>query len=197
MSTGPSVRRTPRTVIVEELIKCKRFVYLCTNALLMPRKIGKFNPVAVPLLGRAHRRPRGAPRCVAYAYETAPDQEHFLGAEETRELFRKTFADGRRKRWRLNRSPLFLDFLEGKTDFGCTAGGIPSYSLLGRQRPGYLMDDGYAETYQELLDDTDWEAYGRGRDSRCNNRMAHCGYEPTAVLAIMESLRESVRAMRS
>src|SRR2546429_534779 len=71
----------------------------------------------------------------AYAYEKAPDQEHFLGVEETRELFRKTFADGRRKKWRLNHTPLFLDFLEGKTDLGCTAWGIPSYSLLRWPQP--------------------------------------------------------------
>src|SRR5258707_51336 len=75
----------------------------------------------------------------AYAYEKAPDQEHFLGVTETRELFRKAFADGNRRRWRLNHSPLFLDFLEGKTDFSCTAWGIPSYSLKGWQRPCYLM----------------------------------------------------------
>ncbi|MGD0604349.1 MAG: DUF3463 domain-containing protein, partial [Streptosporangiaceae bacterium] len=77
----------------------------------------------------------------AYAYEKAPDQEHFLGVTETRELFRKAFADGRRKKWRLNHTPLFLDFLEGKTDFGCTAWGIPSYSLLGWQKPCYLMSE--------------------------------------------------------
>ena len=98
----------------------------------------------------------------AYAYEKAPDQEHFLGVQQTRELFRKAFADGRRKRWRLNHTPLFLDFLEGKVDFECTAWGIPSYSLFGWQRPCYLMSDGYAETYQELLETTDWDAYGRG-----------------------------------
>ena len=88
----------------------------------------------------------------AYAYEKAPDQDHFLGVTETRELFRKAFADGNRKRWRLNHSPLFLDFLEGKADFGCTAWGIPSYSLLGWQRPCYLMSDGYAKTYRELIE---------------------------------------------
>ena len=89
----------------------------------------------------------------AYAYEKAPDQEHFLGVTETRELFRKAFADGNRKRWRLNHSPLFLDFLEGKADFACTAWGIPSYSLFGWQRPCYLMGDGYAKTYRELIED--------------------------------------------
>ncbi len=241
--------------IVAELIKRKKFVYLCTNALLMPRKIEKFTPSpyfswavhidgleerhdasvakrgvfaqAVDNIRDAQRRgfrvttnstffTHDSPQSVievldflnndlkvdqmmlspAYAYEKAPDQEHFLGVEETRELFRKAFADGRRKKWRLNHSPLFLDFLEGKVDFGCTAWGIPSYSLYGWQRPCYLMDDGYVETYQELLEDTDWEAYGRGRDPRCNNCMAHCGYEPTAVMATMGSLRESLRAMR-
>lgn len=131
----------------------------------------------------------------AYAYEKAPDQEHFLGVTETRELFRKAFADGNRKRWRLNHSPLFLDFLEGKTDFGCTAWGIPSYSLFGWQRPCYLMSDGYAETYQELIETTDWSAYGRGNDPRCANCMAHCGYEPTAVLATMSSMKQSLRAL--
>ena len=83
-----------------------------------------------------------------YAYEKAPDQEHFLGVSETRELFSKAFADGRRKKWRLNHSPLFLDFLEGKQDFECTAWGIPSYSLLGWQKPCYLMADGYVEDLQ-------------------------------------------------
>ena len=99
----------------------------------------------------------------AYAYEKAPDQDHFLGVTETRELFKKAFGDGNRKRWRLNHSPLFLDFLEGKQDFACTAWGIPSYSLLGWQKPCYLMNDGYVKTYKELVETTDWEKYGRGK----------------------------------
>jgi hopanoid biosynthesis associated radical SAM protein HpnH len=241
-------------VIVEELIKRKKFVYLCTNALLMPRKIDKFKPSpyfawavhidgleerhdesvakkgvfvqAVDNVKEAQRRgfrvttnttffSNDSPQNVidvlnflnddlkvdqmmispAYAYEKAPDQEHFLGVEETRELFRKAFADGRRKKWRLNHSPLFLDFLEGKVDFSCTAWGIPSYSLFGWQRPCYLMSDGYAKTYRELIDTTDWDSYGRGKDPRCANCMAHCGYEPSAVLATMGSLKQSLRAM--
>jgi len=132
----------------------------------------------------------------AYAYEKAPDQDHFLGVTETRELFATAFAGGNRKRWRLNHSPLFLDFLEGKTDFSCTAWGIPSYSLLGWQRPCYLMADGYVQTYKELIETTDWDKYGRGRDERCNNCMAHCGYEPTAVLATIGSVKEGLRALR-
>jgi hopanoid biosynthesis associated radical SAM protein HpnH len=133
----------------------------------------------------------------AYAYERAPDQEHWLSPDATRQLFAKAFADGRRKRWRLNHSPMFLDFLEGRVDLACTAWAIPSYSLKGWQRPCYLLDDGYVGTYRELLDDTDWDAFGRGKDPRCANCMAHCGYEPTAVIATMSSLRESVRAVVS
>src|SRR5262245_12823108 len=133
----------------------------------------------------------------AYAYERAPDQEHWLSPDQTRQLFAKAFADGRRKRWRLNHSPVFLDFLEGRVDLACTAWAIPSYSLKGWQRPCYLLDDGYVGTYRELLDDTDWDAFGRGKDPRCANCMAHCGYEPTAVIATMSSLRESVRAVVS
>jgi hopanoid biosynthesis associated radical SAM protein HpnH len=132
----------------------------------------------------------------AYAYEKAPDQDHFLGVTETRELFKKAFAGGNRKKWRLNHSPLFLDFLEGKVEFECTAWGIPSYSLLGWQKPCYLMSDGYVKTYKELIETTEWEKYGRGKDERCNNCMAHCGYEPTAVLATMGSLKQSLRALR-
>ena len=242
-------------VLVKELIARKKYVFLCTNALLIPKKLDKFTPSryfawAVHIDGLADRHDasvckdgvfdeavaairecqrRGfrvttnttffntdTPQTVidvldylnddlqvdemmispAYAYEKAPDQEHFLGVTETRELFRKAFADGNRKRWRLNHSPLFLDFLEGKADFSCTAWGIPSYSLLGWQRPCYLMSDGYAQTYRELIETTDWSAYGRGKDPRCANCMAHCGYEPSAVLATMGTLRESIRAVR-
>jgi hopanoid biosynthesis associated radical SAM protein HpnH len=240
-------------VIVRELIARKKFVYLCTNALLMERKLDRFEPSpyfawAVHMDGLRERhdesvcrdgvfdkavaairaaKARGfrittnttffthdSPDTVrqvldflndelevdqmmispAYAYEKAPDQEHFLGVRQTRELFKAAFADGRRKRWRLNHSPLFLDFLEGKVDFDCTAWGIPSYSLFGWQRPCYLMGDGYTKTYQELIETTEWERYGRGRDPRCENCMAHCGYEPTAVLATTRSLRQSLRA---
>ena len=240
--------------IAGELVARKRFVYLCTNAILMERKLDRFEPSpyfawAVHLDGLRERhdesvcrdgvfdkavaaihaaKARGfrvttnttffthdSPETVrrvldflndelevdemmispAYAYEKAPDQDHFLGVKQTRALFRAAFAGGRRKRWRLNHSPLFLDFLEGKVDFGCTAWGIPSYSLFGWQRPCYLMADGYAETYKELIETTDWDRYGRGRDPRCNNCMAHCGYEPTAVLATTRSLKETVRAL--
>jgi len=238
-----------------ELIKRRKYVFLCTNALLMERKMDLFKPSqyfawavhvdglrerhdksvaregvfdkAIAAIAEAKRRgfrvttnttffTHDTPDTVrkvldflndeakvdammispAYAYERAPDQDHFLGVKETRKLFSEAFADGRRDRWRLNHSPLFLDFLEGKADFDCTAWAIPSYSLLGWQRPCYLMADGYVKTYKELIDTTDWSKYGRGKDPRCDNCMAHCGYEPTAVMATSRSLRQSWRAMR-
>jgi len=130
----------------------------------------------------------------AYSYERAPDQEHFLPVEQSRRLFAEAFSDGRRRKWRLNHTPLFLDFLEGKVDYECTAWGIPCYSVLGWQMPCYLMADGYVSTYAELVEKTDWERYGRGKDPRCDNCLAHCGYEPTAVMATTHSLTESLRA---
>ena len=241
-------------VIAKELIKRKKFVFLCTNALLMEKKMDNFAPSpyfawvvhldgmrerhdqfveregvfdkAVAAIKEAKRRgfrvntnttflTTDTPETVrevldflnddleidgiqispAYAYEKAPDQEHFPGVAQARKLFSEAFAGGGRKRWRLNHTPLFLDFLEGKIDFQCTPWGIPSYGVFGWQRPCYLMADGHVETYKELLETTDWSKYGRGHDERCANCMAHCGYEPTAVLHSMSSLRESLRAV--
>jgi hopanoid biosynthesis associated radical SAM protein HpnH len=239
--------------IVRQLLDRGKIVFLCTNALLMPKHMHKFSPhpnfawmVHIDGLRERHdasvNKAGGFDAAVAairaakaagfrvntnttffdtdtpadvvgvldylndelgvdnmqispgYAYEKAPDQDHWLGVEQTRELFRKSFADGRRKKWRLNHSPLFLDFLEGRLDLACTAWAIPSYSLLGWQRPCYLLDDGYVSTYKELIEDTDWSAFGRGNDPRCDNCMAHCGYEPSAVFATVGSLRQSIRA---
>jgi hypothetical protein len=88
-----------------------------------------------------------------------------------------------------------LDFLEGKVDFECTPWGIPCYTVFGWQRPCYLMSDApYAKTYKELIEETDWEKYGRGKHPSCNNCMAHCGYEPTAVIRTTGSIKESIRA---
>ena len=239
--------------IVEGLIARKRFVYLCTNAVLLRRRMDRFKPspyfsfvVHVDGLEERHDKAvdregvfkeavtaireakakgfrvttkstffnNDSPKTVrevlnflnddlkvdammispAFAYEKAPDQEHFLGVEAANKMFAEAFSEGHRKRWRLNHTPLFLDFLEGKEQYQCTPWGIPSYSIFGWQRPCYLMADGYAKTYKELLETTDWSKYGRGRDPRCDNCMAHCGYEPTAVLATTKSLRESLRA---
>ena len=240
--------------IVAELVRRRIFVFLCTNAVLLRRKMHLFEPspyfawvIHVDGLRERHdqavdregvfnevvlavreAKRRGfrvtsnstffntdSPTTVrevldflndelevdammispGYAYEKAPDQAHFLNSKATKRLFEQAFADGRRRRWRLNHSPLFLDFLEGKVDFDCTAWAIPSYSVLGWQRPCYLLADGYASSYRELIETTDWDRYGRGRDPRCANCMAHCGYEPSAVIATTESLRQSLRAL--
>jgi hopanoid biosynthesis associated radical SAM protein HpnH len=240
--------------IVRALIERGRYIYLCTNAILMRQKIDLFKPSpqfawSVHIDGLRERHDESVCRdgifdkaveavreakrrgfrvttnstffgqddahsirdvldflndellvdemqiAPGFAYEKAPDQEHFLGVERTRAIFREAFADGRRQRWRLNHSPLYLDFLEGKVDFGCTAWGIPSYSVLGWQRPCYLMSaEPYAKSYKELLEDTDWSQYGRGRHPKCENCMAHCGYEPTAVGMTMKSPKEMLRA---
>ncbi len=240
--------------IVSELVARRKFVFLCTNALLLQKKIHLFQPSVyfawmIHLDGLKERHDASVCRdgvfdkaiagirlaksrgfrvftnttffdtddaesirdvldylndelqvdmmqiSPAYAYQKAPDQEHFLGVKRTREIFRAAFAGGKRRRWRLNHSPLYLDFLEGKIDFECTPWGIPCYTVFGWQRPCYLMsDDGYAKTYAELLEQTDWSKYGRGKHPRCENCMAHCGYEPTAVLATTASVKESVRA---
>ena len=239
--------------IVRQLLDRNKIVFLCTNAVLLPKHIHKFTPhknfawmvhidglrerhdasvskdgvfdQAVAAIKQAQELgfrvntnttffDTDTPQDVidvldylnddlgvdnmqispGYAYEKAPDQEHWLGVEQTRELFRKAFDGGRRKKWRLNHSPVFLDFLEGKVDLNCTAWAIPSYSLLGWQKPCYLLDDGYVKTYRELIDETDWDAFGRGKDERCANCMAHCGYEPSAVFVTMGSLRQSLRA---
>jgi hopanoid biosynthesis associated radical SAM protein HpnH len=241
-------------LIVQELIKRKKFVYLCTNGILLEKKLELFEPspyfafvIHIDGLREQHDKSvcrdgvfdkavaaikaakekgfrvttnstffthdtASSVRAVldylndelkvdsmmispAYAYEKAPDQEHFPGVEQTRSLFKEVFADGRRKKWRFNHTPLFLDFLEGKLEFECTAWGIPSYSLFGWQRPCYLMGDGYVSTYKELVETTDWSKYGRGRDPRCDNCMAHCGYEPTAVLAATKSLKLALRSL--
>ena len=120
-----------------------------------------------------------------YAYERAPDQQHFLARRNTKTLFRDVFARGKGKRWRLMHSTLFLDFLAGNQDFHCTPWGMPTRNIFGWQKPCYLLGEGYASSFKELMETTDWDSYGTGRYEKCANCMAHCGYEPTAVDATM------------
>jgi len=125
----------------------------------------------------------------AYPYEKAPDHEHFLHANETIRLFRE-LLDHPHRRWRFNQSPLFLQFLKGEWDLECTPWGNPTYNIFGWQRPCYLLQEGYAASFQELLEETDWSAYGRvSGNPRCADCMMHCGYEPSAVIATFCSLR--------
>src|SRR4029077_2723335 len=110
------------------------------------------------------------------------------------ENFRTIFSLPDRKKWRFNHTPMFLDFLQGKVAMQCTAWGNPTRTVLGWQRPCYLMNEGYVQTYRELMEETEWDRYGYGRDARCTNCMAHCGYEATAVKETMATPLEGIRA---
>ncbi len=226
--------------IVEGIVARKKFVYLCTNALLLEKKLHLFKPslyltFSVHLDGdrkthdkavcqegvfdRALRAIRlaaekgfrvnvnctlfdgtnakemadffsyvmenlgvdGITISPGYAYERAPDQEHFLSRQKTRQLFRDIFRHGKGKKWRFSQSSLYLDFLAGNQSYHCTPWGNPTRNIFGWQRPCYLLGEGYARTWKELMEETAWEKYGTGNYEKCANCMVHCGYEPTAV----------------
>jgi hopanoid biosynthesis associated radical SAM protein HpnH len=224
--------------IVKGIVARGKFVSLCTNALLLEKKLDEFEPSpylffsvhldglkeqhdqavsqagvfdrAVSAIKAAKKRGFAvdvnatifdghSPEDIAafldyakelgvgvhispgYAYERAPDQEHFLSRRKTKELFRRVFALGRGKGWNLGHSPLFLDFLAGNQAYHCTPWGMPTRNIFGWQKPCYLLGEGYAKSFTELMETTDWDAYGTGRYEKCANCMAHCGYEPTAV----------------
>ncbi|MBK0397733.1 adenosyl-hopene transferase HpnH [Limibaculum sp. M0105] len=118
-----------------------------------------------------------------FAYERAPDQEHFLNRRRTKEFFRDVFRIGKTRgsKWNLSHSPIFLDFLLGNQEMQCTPWGMPTRNVFGWQKPCYLLGEGYAKTYAELIEDTDWDKYGTGNYEKCSDCMAHCGYEPTAA----------------
>jgi hopanoid biosynthesis associated radical SAM protein HpnH len=135
-----------------------------------------------------------------YRYEKAPDQDHFLAKEETKALFRQILAPykGGKKKWQFNASPFFLDFLTGEKDYDCTPWGMPSYSLFGWQKPCYLLGEGYAQSYKELLEDTEWEKYGHGSGNpKCEDCMVHSGFEATAAADAMrpQNMLASVKAV--
>src|SRR3954463_11525782 len=124
-----------------------------------------------------------------YSYDKAPDQEHFLRRERSHRLFSRMLESPKRS-WKFNQSPLFLQFLMGKRDFECTPWGNPTFNVFGWQRPCYLLQDGYARTFRELMEETDWSRYGRkSGNPRCQDCMVHCGFEPSAVRAAFESPR--------
>jgi hopanoid biosynthesis associated radical SAM protein HpnH len=244
--------------IVKGLVARKKFVSLCTNALLLEKKLHLFEPspylfFSVHLDGIKKHHDKsvcmegGFERAVAaikaakaagfavnvnctvfdghpaediaefldlteelgvgvsispgYAYERAPDQEHFLGRRKTKELFRKVFALGKGKRWSFMHSGLFLDFLAGNQSYRCTPWGMPARNIFGWQKPCYLLGEGYAKSFKELMETTDWDSYGTGAYEKCANCMAHCGYEPTAAEASFKSpltaLRVALRGVRT
>ncbi len=124
-----------------------------------------------------------------YSYQRAPDQEHFLQREQTKGLFRR-LLDRPSRHWKFNQTPLFLQFLKGDYDLECTPWGNPTYGVFGWQKPCYLLDEGYCESFQELMETTTWEQYGhRSGNTKCADCMVHSGYEPSAVEATFGSLK--------
>ena len=123
-----------------------------------------------------------------YAYERAPDQQHFLNREKTKNLFRDIFARGKGgKAWPFFQSTLFLDFLAGNRTYQCTPWGNPTRTVFGWQKPCYLLGEGYVSTFKELMEDTAWERYGTGNYEKCADCMVHCGFEATAVEEAFEN----------
>jgi hopanoid biosynthesis associated radical SAM protein HpnH len=230
--------------IVRGLVARKKFVSLCTNALLLEKKLDLFEPspylfFSVHLDGLREHHDKavsqkgvfdravsaikaakargftvnvnatifdghaaediakfldfttelgvGVSMSPGYAYERAPDQEHFLNRTKTKKLFRDVFALGKGKKWNFMHSGLFLDFLAGNQDYECTPWGMPARNIFGWQKPCYLLGEGYAKTFKELMETTDWETYGTGKYEKCANCMAHCGYEPTAADAALNN----------
>jgi hopanoid biosynthesis associated radical SAM protein HpnH len=229
--------------IVKGIVARKKFVSLCTNALLLEKKLDVFEPspylfFSVHLDGLKQHHDKsvcmegGYERAISaikaaqakgftvnvnctvydghpaediakfldlakemgvgvsispgYAYERAPDQAHFLARKKTKDLFRQVFALGKDKNWNITHSSMFLDFLAGNQEFHCTPWGMPTRNIFGWQKPCYLLGEGYAKTFKELMETTDWDAYGTGRYEKCANCMAHCGYEATATEAIVQ-----------
>jgi hopanoid biosynthesis associated radical SAM protein HpnH len=225
--------------IVEGLVARKKYIYLCTNALLLKDKIHLFKPSkyltfsvhldgqkehhdfsvcreggwemavegikealargfrvttnttlfdgADPISVRAHfdeLMELGVESMMlspGYSYDKAPDQKHFLGRARTRRLFRAILSN-RKSTWRFNQSPLFLEFLMGKRHYTCTPWGMPTYNIFGWQKPCYLLQDGYADTFAELMETTAWAEYGtESGNPKCANCMVHSGYEASAV----------------
>jgi hopanoid biosynthesis associated radical SAM protein HpnH len=236
--------------IVKGIVARKKFVSLCTNALLLEKKLDLFEPspylfFSVHLDGlKAHHDKSvsqegvfdravsairaakargfavnvnatifdghsaadiaafldfaksldvGVSMSPGYAYERAPDQDHFLSRRKTKELFRNVFALGRGKGWNLMHSGLFLDFLAGNQTYHCTPWGMPTRNVFGWQKPCYLLGEGYVNSFTELMETTDWDNYGTGRYEKCANCMAHCGYEPTAAAATLAQPLEALR----
>jgi len=242
--------------IVEGLIARRKFVYLCTNALLMEKKLDQYRPSpffvwSVHLDGSKEEHDKSVcqkgvydkavsaikaakargfrvninctlfnnmePQKVAnffdslseigvdgitvspgYAYERAPDQQHFLNRATTKELFRDVFRRGRGGRnWSFSQSTLFLDFLAGNQNYHCTPWGNPTRTVFGWQRPCYLLGEGYASTFKELMEETDWDSYGTGNYEKCADCMVHSGYEATAVKdAISNPLKAMMVGLR-
>ncbi len=241
--------------IVEGLIKQKRYIYLCTNAIMLKNFLGKlpvspFLTLSIHLDGLEEDHDRivnrqgvfkvaveairqakemgyrvsgnttffegttveqaekfldylnslgvdGSTVASAFRYADAPDQEHFFGRKRTQEFFKELLGKNKKGRWDISHSPLYLEFLQGRRDYECTPWGNPNYSVLGWQKPCYLLDDGYAESFNELMDTTHWEDYGHKNNPKCADCTAHCGYEATAVEDATSSLKNMIVSARA
>ena len=240
--------------IVAGLVKMKKFVYLCTNAILLKKHIHDYTPspyltISIHLDGLEKRHDESvcmdgvfekaveaiklslakgfrvtvnctlfsgeAPKEVAdffdfamslgvegitvspgYSYQHAPRQDVFMGRTQSKQLFRDVFKLGRERKseWKFNQSPMFLDFIAGNQAYQCEPWGTVTYNVFGWQKPCYLLvDEGYASSYKELMETTQWENYGVGRNPKCDNCMAHCGFEGTAVNATFANPLKSLR----
>jgi hopanoid biosynthesis associated radical SAM protein HpnH len=241
--------------IVAGLIARKKYIYLCTNALLLKEKIHEFKPskyltfsvhmdgerehhdFAVckeggydeALEGIKEALQRGFrvttnttlfdgadPKSVraffddmmalgvegmmlspGYSYDKAPDQQHFLAKTRTRRLFHAILSN-RKSNWRFNQSPLFLEYLMGRRNYKCTPWGMPTFNLFGWQKPCYLLQDGYADTFAELMETTHWSRYGtESGNPKCANCMVHSGYEASAVDHTFSSLKGFLATVRA
>ncbi len=127
-----------------------------------------------------------------YAYERAPDQQHFLNRQKTKNLFRDIFRRGKGKKWEFSNSSLFLDFLAGNQKYECAPWGMPARNVFGWQRPCYLLGEGYASSFKQLMEETEWEKYGTGKYQKCADCMVHCGYEATAA---MDAIKHPLKAL--
>jgi hopanoid biosynthesis associated radical SAM protein HpnH len=233
--------------IVEGLVARKKFVYLCTNGILLEKSLNKFKPspyltLSIHLDGLRELHDQCVDRkgvfdtaiaaikaakamgfrvttntttfegtnpeeiqnlfdylqsldvdgmmiSPGYNYEWAPDQDHFLAREQTHQLFKEILAPFKagKKSWNFNHNPLFLDFLTGDKNYECTPWGSPSYSVLGWQKPCYLLNEGHYTSFKELIEQTNWEDYGRASGNpKCADCMVHCGYEPSAAVDAMQ-----------
>jgi hopanoid biosynthesis associated radical SAM protein HpnH len=130
-----------------------------------------------------------------FSYERAPQQDVFLGRRNSKQLVRDLFRLGKGRRWRFNHSSLYLDFLAGNQDYQCTAWGNPTRNVFGWQKPCYLLvGEGFSPTFEGLMEEVDWDAYGVGRNPKCANCMVHCGFEPTAV---NDAVSHPLKALRT
>jgi len=238
--------------IVEGLIKRKKYVYLCTNALLLIKRMKDYQPspyltFSIHLDGTKERHDQsvcqsgvferavqaikearargfrvtvnctlfqsesaqevaefmdlctvldveGVTLAPGFSYERAPNQEVFMQRKTSKQLFRNLFKLGRGKKWQFNHSPLYLDYLAGNQTYQCTAWGNPTRNVFGWQKPCYLLvGEGVVPTFKQLIEETEWDNYGVGRNPKCGNCMVHCGFEPTAV---NDAVRNPLKALR-